>query len=373
MAPPPAPIQDSPGTQLLAAIVESSGDALYSVDRRGRLLTWNRGAQDLYGYSAAEAVGRPLSLLWPRADKARLRRAFVQALDGRPHRGARETRRAKGGAVLTVSAAFFPIRGARGEVRGVAVCSRDVSAETRGERAAAEAARLRESERLQREFVANVSHELRTPVAAIRGFAETLRLGASEDPKTRTAFLKIIEKHAIRLSGLIEDLLSLTAIESGRRPLRRKAVALEPLIRGVVAGLGPLLREKEIQVALELQPGLVAFADEDQLVQVLQNLLSNAIRYSARGGSARVSAEKLGRQAIVSVADKGRGIPAADLPTIFQRFNRPQRMTRGKEGGTGLGLSIAKELIEAHGGRIWAESALRRGSTFRFTVPLRRP
>lgn len=262
-------------------------------------------------------------------------------------------------AELTV-ASFEP----RDGLTGVLVV-RDVTERRQAE----EAEKLRQSERMQREFVATVSHEFRTPVAAIKGFAETLKNGGLDDQRNRLKFVAIIEKHAYRLSRLIEDILELSALESGKRVPKPEPIGLNRFIARIGRGMAPLLRKKKVSVRVRVPASLRVSADKTMLAQVVQNLFSNGIKFSPPGSRIVVDAAPDGDQITVSVSDAGPGISAEDLPHIFERFNVAKKISRNNPSGSGLGLSIVKQIVEAHGGRIWAESSEGRGATFRFTLP----
>ncbi len=252
----------------------------------------------------------------------------------------------------------------RGQLRGIYV-ARDITERRQAE----EAEKLRQSEKMQREFVATVSHELRTPVAAIKGFAETLKLGGIEDVRNRLNFVTIIERHAQRLSKLIEDILELSALESGKRLPKPEPVLLPAFARKTARGLAPLLKKKRLSVRVAAPVSLRVSADRTMLAQVLQNLLSNAIKFSPVGERIMILAEACGDDALVAVVDRGPGIAPEHLPRIFERFNRASKDGPARAEGTGLGLSIVKQIVEAHRGRIWVESARGQGTRFRFTLP----
>ena len=231
--------------------------------------------------------------------------------------------------------------------------------------------RLRNLEKVRRDFVANVSHELRTPLASIRGFAETLRDGALDDLEHRVEFVEAIEKDAQRLSALVEDLLDLSAIESGQRQPVRQPVDLPALAREAALSLRPLAERRNVAIVVEAAPAMpAARADRAQIKQVLSNLLDNAVKFNHEGGRVTVSARAEGPLAVVTIADTGPGIPPEDLPRVFERFYRVDKARSSEVGGTGLGLSIAKHIVEANGGGISVESRLGEGAVFRFTLPL---
>jgi two-component system phosphate regulon sensor histidine kinase PhoR len=229
---------------------------------------------------------------------------------------------------------------------------------------------LRRLERVRQDFVANVSHEFKTPLTAIQGFAETLLAGALEDPRNNRRFLEIIRDQATRLARLTDDLLKLARIEAGKLELEFLSVRPIELIDRCAET--SLLKSSRKQITLEVAvpPGLPAMRGDASLLRdVLQNLLDNAIQYTPPGGSIRVSATSGAREAVITVDDTGIGIPLAEQERIFERFYRVDAARSREAGGTGLGLSIAKHIVEAHGGRLWVESEVGRGSRFSFSVP----
>jgi two-component system phosphate regulon sensor histidine kinase PhoR len=229
---------------------------------------------------------------------------------------------------------------------------------------------LRRLERVRRDFVANVSHEFKTPLTAIQGFAETLLSGALDDKANRERFVEIIREHAWRLARLTDDLLKLSRIEAGRLELELRSIRAEELVNSCIetARLNAKARGLEIHVDLPENPPAIR-GDGVQLGEVLQNLLDNAVQYTPSGGKIEVKARSNGHDVVFTVADTGIGIPESDLERIFERFYRVDAARSREAGGTGLGLAIARHIVEAHGGRIWVESAIGQGSRFHFSVP----
>jgi two-component system phosphate regulon sensor histidine kinase PhoR len=229
--------------------------------------------------------------------------------------------------------------------------------------------RLRRLETIRRDFVSNVSHELRTPLAALKALTETLQEGALEDLPAARQFLGRMETEIDTLTQMVQELLELSRIESGKVPLQLKSTAPDQLIRLAIermslqadrAGL-----EMKSSCPADLPPVLV---DVDRMEQVLANLLHNAIKFTPPGGELTLSARRENDRVVFQVADTGVGIAPVDLERIFERFYKADRARSG--GGTGLGLSIARHLVEAHGGRIWAESEPGKGSIFYFSLPI---
>jgi two-component system, OmpR family, phosphate regulon sensor histidine kinase PhoR len=230
---------------------------------------------------------------------------------------------------------------------------------------------LRRLERVRHDFVANVSHEFKTPLTAIQGFAETLLSGALEDPRNNRRFLEIIRDHATRLAVLTDDLLKLARIEAGKLEVQFVPVQLADVIERCAETALLKAGRKKITLETDVPPNLPAVhGDASLLRDVVQNLLDNAVQYTSEGGRVRISATAGPREAVVTVDDTGIGIPLADQERIFERFYRVDAARSREAGGTGLGLSIAKHIVEAHGGRLWVESAVGQGSKFSFSIPL---
>jgi PAS domain S-box len=229
---------------------------------------------------------------------------------------------------------------------------------------------LRRLENVRKDFVANVSHELRTPISSIKGFAETLIDGGLQDKKHAREFLEIIHADAERLAALINDILDLSKIESGRMNLLLRPCALAPVVDKVLNALQPQGGEKSLVITREIPSDLpLITADEDKLAQILLNLIDNAVKYTPEQGRITVTASFAAPFVVIEVSDTGIGIPEEDLPRIFERFYRVHKDRSREMGGTGLGLSIVKHLVQAHRGDIVVESVLGKGSTFRFTIP----
>ncbi|HXA44579.1 MAG TPA: ATP-binding protein [Candidatus Angelobacter sp.] len=229
--------------------------------------------------------------------------------------------------------------------------------------------RLKQLERTREEFVANVSHELRTPLSLIKGYVETLLDGARNNPEVAQRFLKIIERNTQRLDLLIQDLLTISALESERIKLALQPTSVRPLAEKIFADLHARAENKHIELVNEL-PDLKALADANRLDQVLANLVDNAIKYGRVQGKVIVGGKEVdGRKIEIFVRDDGPGIPMEALDRVFERFYRVDKARSRDQGGTGLGLSIVKHIVQAHGGKVWVESELGKGATFFFTLP----
>lgn len=336
----------------LETILRNMADGVLLADNKGRLVLVNPAAEAMFGINAEEALGK---------DHLEVTHHFD--LDERLHRVLREgqpqtleIRRARPQEEI-LEARLAPSGDGVTEPRGVLMVVRNVT-------------RARKLEQMRTEFVANVTHELRTPLTAIRGFAETLLEGALEDAETARHFVGIIKQESEALGLLIEDLLDLSRIESGKWKMLREPLQLHQLVAETVGRLGPKAQDLGIDLRLEVPESLPEVTgDAGRLSQVLLNLLDNALKYTPRGGSVTVSARETGTAVAVSVADTGVGMPKADLPRIFERFYRVDKARTRRTGGTGLGLSIVKHIVEAHGGTITVVSDVGKGATFTFTLP----
>jgi two-component system, OmpR family, phosphate regulon sensor histidine kinase PhoR len=228
---------------------------------------------------------------------------------------------------------------------------------------------IKRTEKMRRDFVANVSHELRTPLSAIKGYAETLLDGALEDQEVSHEFVEVIHKHSLRLSRLVEDLLDLSKLESPDFMPELRPVSLKPVISRAMALVENNVSGKSLTLFTHIPEDLPkVFANISNLEQVFTNLLDNAIKYTPAGGKIAVSAFETDGFVQVSVKDTGLGMEPKHIPRLFERFYRVDKARSRDLGGTGLGLSIVKHIIQYHGGEIWVESELNKGSTFTFTL-----
>jgi two-component system, OmpR family, phosphate regulon sensor histidine kinase PhoR len=233
---------------------------------------------------------------------------------------------------------------------------------------------LKQADEIRREFVANVSHELRTPLSILRGYIETLR----DDPHTSRdemrRILEVMERHSRRLNLLVDDLLALAQLESGKSDLQVSKVRVDDLFFTLARDWEKKLAEKNLHVVVDLAPDVrVISADPTRLQEILYNLLDNAVKYSAPGAEIRLHAQRRDGQVALTVSDTGVGIGPDDLPRIFERFYRVDKARSSELGGTGLGLSIVKHIAQLHGGSVEAESEPGHGTTIRVLLPVEIP
>lgn len=338
----------------LSIILDNMVEAVVAVDTASRILSVNPALCRLFGISRDSAEGKPMLEV--------LRHGRLNELVSR-------SQQELGPVVdeinlFTPDERVFQARAAPlmqdGQCSGALLVLHDITI-------------LRKLEQVRRDFVANVSHELRTPLAAIKGYAETLRTGALDDPQHRLEFVETIEKHADRLTRIVDDLLQLASIESGQRPPAFEPVPVLDVAREVAGGLQTLAGQRRVVIEIDVAGGLPPVrADRGRLKQVLTNLIDNAIKYNRETGTVTIAAVARERDLLIEVRDTGIGIPKSDLSRIFERFYRVDKARSRELGGTGLGLSIVKHIVESHGGAVWAESEWGKGATFWFTLPLYR-
>ncbi len=220
--------------------------------------------------------------------------------------------------------------------------------------------------RTRRDFVANLSHDLRTPIATIQLLVETLQEGAVEKPKKRQKLLDSIAAQTLTLQQMVQELMDLSLIESGRMPLRLMSTPLSQIIEPALMRFSTSIERQQIRLQRAYDPHLTVLADVEILQRVLQNLLHNAIKFTPEGGVITIGSRESEDEVVISVRDTGPGIPAEHLDRIFERFYKTD--SSRSSGGSGLGLAIAKHIVEGHGGRIWAESEPGQGAAFYFSL-----
>jgi len=363
----------------LSAIVESSDDAIISKTLDGVINTWNAGAEALFGYTAAEAVGQSIYMIVPRERHHEEATILEKMRNGERINHFETERLRKDGRSVEISLSVSPIRDASGTIVGASKIARDITDKKRSERerdrlleaerhARAEAQRMN---RMKDEFLATLSHELRTPLHAIMGWAQLMGLGTMSAEDLKEAG-QVIERNARTQKQLIDDLLDMSRITSGK--LRLELQPIEPIsfIEAAVETIRPSAAVKEIRIEKLLDPlaGPVS-GDPGRLQQVVWNLLSNAVKFTPKGGRIQVRLERVNSHIELSVSDTGQGIDPAFIPHLFERFRQADASTSRKHGGLGIGLAIVKELVELHGGSVGANSPGEgQGSAFIVTLPV---
>jgi len=336
----------------LRGILASVAEGIIAVDTEGRITLINPQAAALLGADQEHALGSTISELGLPEEVSRqfteclrssqLCRAEFQLPNPQRH--------------LVLQAA--PVRAAESGRWGAVAVVRDIT----------ESRRLEE---MRRQFISDASHEIRTPLTAIGGFAAAIADGVAAGPEEGKRCASLIVREVERLNRLVGDLLDLSRIESGAVSLKFEEVDLPELVGSALEALEAQTREKEIRIELSLPRDLPPVrGDADRIYQVLVNLVSNALRFNRPRGRISIAARQIAGQVRVEVRDTGPGIPAPQLPHIWERFHRADASRARQEGGTGLGLAIVRSIVEAHGGSVSAESVVGEGSTFSFTLPI---
>ena len=364
----------------LAAIVESSDDAIISKTLDGIITTWNIGAERMFGYRADEVIGKPITILIP-PDSVDEEPAILSRLrNGEKIEHYETVRMRKDGSFLDVALTVSPVKDGNGKIIGASKISRDI---TERKRAAIEKEQLLDAERAARteaeraslmkdEFLATLSHELRTPLSAILGWSQLLASGQMDAKEVKEG-LETIERNARLQTQLIEDLLDMNRIVSGKVRLDVQRTNLADVVEAAVNSLQPAVEAKGIRLRKIIDPvaGPVA-GDPGRLQQIVWNLLSNAVKFTPKGGKIEVILERVNSHLEITVSDSGLGIKPEFLPHVFERFRQADASTTRRFGGLGLGLSIVKQLVELHGGSIRANSAGEGlGAAFIVSLPLR--
>jgi len=330
----------------MATILSNIDDAILMVDGDSKITTMNRAAENIFQISEKKALGHTFIEIVRDHELNELLQHCRST--GKQQTGAVEIKLKK--QFLAAIATPLPGDG------GCLVHIQDLT-------------ELRRLEMIRQDFISNISHELRTPIASVKALAETLNEGAIEDPSVAKDFLSRINVEVDKLAQMVQELGELSRIESGEAPLNKRRINMADVIGHAVDRLRAQADRAELKLDIDIPPTLPeVMSDEARVEQVLVNIIHNAIKFTPSGGKINISAKARDNDILVSVSDTGVGIPADDLPRIFERFYKADKSRSG--GGTGLGLAIAKHIVEAHGGRIWAESVEGRGSTFNFTLPL---
>lgn len=345
--------------------VRESHSAIALTDTSGILTYVNQAFLKVWGYRETEEVlGKNLAELCN--EKEKCKKVFSNLIAGSDIESAELTGTRIDGVEFSIGLRASRIVADSGQFTGITISLADITERKRLEE------KQRELEKMRTEFISNVSHELRTPLQSIKGFTKLMLEGKVPDQDTQAEFLEIMYNQSVHIQMLVESLLNLSRIESGHFSIRKKTVHLGNIIRAAVKSVSSLTAQKDMTILEEVPSEFeVIEGDEERLIQVMVNLLSNAIKFSPEGSSITVKLENKG-DFIVHVVDRGVGIPAEELSRLFQRFYQVDRSAARDLGGTGLGLYISKQIVEAHGGRIWVESRVGEGSKFSFSLPAQR-
>lgn len=350
---------------ILAAIVANSDDTIISKTLDGIIMSWNPAAEEMFGYLEAEAIGRHISLIIP-PDRLEEETFIISQIKAGQKVAHFETvRLTKSGALIPISVTVSPVVAEDGKIIGASKIARNISEQILLQQ---EKARLFEqvktlSER-QNEFIGLASHELKTPLTSLNGYLHILAK-TSGDQKSKHIINRAAQQ-VKKITALIDDLLDITKIQSGKLMLTTEAHNIKRIIEDSIELMVHVHPEHEFKFHTD-SDALSIMLDAQRIEQVLVNLLTNAVRYSPLSKLVEIFLEVKDNQATISVRDQGPGIPEDKFELIFSRF---YRMQESGTQGLGLGLFLCSEIIQRHGGKIWVESKLGEGSTFRFTLPL---
>ena len=343
----------------LLAMLTSMVEGVMVLDYKGRILQVNPALERMFGVTRAETRGRQFTEVFGHPELNALVSTVLATRTGQED----EIILTPSGRCLDVEAS---VAGGEQDNEACAVLVfHDIT-------------ELRRLENIRKDFVANVSHELRTPLTSIKGYVEALLDGGKDDPATSVRFLDIILKQSDRLNLILEDLLQLSKIESGQVQFKQEPLHLGSVVERTIAMIKPLADKKQHRLSAQIAPNLpLITGDEERLVQVLANLLDNAIKYTPEGGQITVAARRMPlaqadvrRNSVeLTVTDTGIGIPEQDRPRVFERFYRVDKARSRELGGTGLGLAIVRHIVEGHGGQSWVEGNVPTGSRFVVRLP----
>ena len=335
----------------MRAVLTSVVEGIVAIDKNERVILFNSALEEMFSLNKGKVIGK---FFWEVIRNNELNDLLKETMN----RGKLETRELT--LFLPEERIFqvhaLPIKGEEG-ISGVVAVLHDIT-------------ELKKLERMRIEFVTNVSHELRTPLTSIRGFIETLKDGAIDEPKNSRQFLNIIESHAERLNNLINDLLELSRIESKDIKMEFQPLNLRELTEEVVSNFKKAMKQKGHRIEIDFPAQFPQVEVNPKKIEwVFNNLIDNAIKFTPRNGKICIRAVDKEKDIRIEVSDTGIGIPQEHLPRLFERFYRVDKARSRELGGTGLGLSIVKHIIQVHGGTVGVESEVDKGSRFFFTLP----
>ena len=363
----------------LSAIIDSAEDAIVTKTLEGTITSWNRGAERMFGYTADEALGQPVTILIP-PDHIDEEPEIIRRLRNGERIEHYETVRVrKDGTLIDISLTVSPIRDKNNEIIGASKIARDITVRKQQEKRLLEQSEAyerlyreaQESSRIKEEFLATVSHELRTPLNAILGWSRIVRAGKLSEAEITKA-LETIERNARAQAQLIDDLLDVSRIITGKLRMDVRPIDPNGFIEAALEAVSPAAEAKGVRVQKIMDTSTVSVpGDPTRLQQVIWNLLSNAIKFTPRGGCVQVRMERVDSHLQIIVADNGQGIPTEFLPYVFDRFRQIDQTSTRHQGGLGLGLALVRHLVELHGGSVGASSpGPGQGSTFTVFLPV---
>ncbi len=385
-------VADRPDYEIYRLMVQEIKDyAIFVLDPKGRIVTWNAGAQRLKGYTREEVIGRHFSIFYPAVDRENKKAQHeleIAVTEGRVEDEGWRLR--KDGTRFWANVVITPLYDHDGRLRGFAKVTRDLTERKKAEERKAQEAELledrvkertvelgllnqelEEANRMKDEFIATLSHELRTPLTAVTGWVQLLRSGELSDTQQEKA-LEVIYRNLTVQEQLINDLLNVSRIVTGRMKIELQPAYPAPMIEEAIDSLRPTIEAKSLRLTLDLDSRVGPIQlDPPRFHQIVWNLVSNAVKFTPKKGHIHVSLKRLNSRLTFQVADSGEGIDKRFLPYVFERFRQADSSRARPHGGLGIGLAIAKHLVELHGGTIFAESeGVGKGSAFSVTLPI---
>ena len=354
----------------LRAVVEALPLAVIAIDAKGHVMRWSPAAERMFGWHEEDVLGRPLPLV-PAQQEEEFRSRVSMTLAGHLETGFETERLRRDGTLVSVSVSTAPLRDAAGDITGALAIIEDITERKRAERELARLyAEANHAGRVKDEFLATLSHELRTPMNALSVWVHLLRRG--EVPPDRIQYaLEVIERNTTAQVRLIEDILDVSRIVSGKLRLQMRIVDLARVVHAAIEMVRPAAADRNITLSAGVPGSVTVRGDAQRLQQVVTNLLSNAVKFTPSGGRVELGLHVRDSTAVLEVADSGAGIDPQFLPRVFERFTQADSTTSRSHGGLGLGLAIVRYLVEAHQGSVAADSpGVGRGSTFRVALPL---
>src|SRR2546422_5452755 len=358
--------------------------AIFLIDTKGRIQSWNTGAQRLKGYTQKEIIGQHFSIFYTRDDLAHKKpqRELETALtEGRVEDEGWRLR--KDGTRFWANVVITALHDEKGKLRGFAKITRDLTEHRKTEELLREqtsvlerrvnerTAELEKANRMKDEFIARLSHELRTPITSITGWVQMLQEGSLTPPPQRKA-LEVIDRNLAAQAQLIDDLLNVSRIVAGKLRIDMQPVYPAPLVEEAIDSVLPTVKAKSIKLTRDLDGSIGPMQiDPPRFHQVIWNLLTNALKFTPNRGRIHISLKRISSSALLRISDSGEGIDPEFVPYVFDRFQQADASYARKHGGLGVGLTIVKYLVELHGGTVSAESTgIGKGSTFTVTLPI---
>jgi PAS domain S-box-containing protein len=358
--------------QRLANAVESSDDAIITMSLDGIIASWNKGAEKVYGYLAEEVLGKNISLLEPDNLKGEIKQ-LIEKIKQRERIQHYETLRLKkDGTIINVSLTHSPVFDASGELVDISIIARDTTDKKIAEKLFQEKQMAEVANRTKSEFLAKISHELRTPLNSIIGFSDMLyeQMHGQLNQK-QLRYVENVSKSGKHLLNLINNILDISKIEAGKMELVYNDFELATKLNMIRNILFPIADQKNIKIEIDMDSKLgIICADEEKFVQIMYNLVDNAIKFSYQNSVIKIGAREKGNMVEITVRDTGVGIKVEDQYKLFKPFSQIDSFSSRKFQGTGLGLSLVKQIVHMHGGYVWFRSNLGEGSIFAFVIPV---